>query len=67
MEKEELMKILGNGMTVEEVIKQLEQYDKGTLVINGRSMEYLPVSEISETHIDYCYDEIIKRDVVSIY
>lgn len=67
MEKEELMEILNNGMTVEEVIKQLELYDIGTLVINGRSMEYLPVSDISETHIDYCYDKIIKRDVVSIY
>lgn len=67
MEKEELIKILDNGMTVEEVINQLKQYDKNTLVVNGIGVECLPVSDISKTHIDYCYDEIIERDVVSIY
>lgn len=61
------MNIIDNGMTVGEIIKQLEQYDKDLLVIDGRSMEYLPVSDISKEHIDYCYDEIIKKEIVLIY
>ena len=67
MEKEEMLKILENGITVGNLISQLEQFDKNMLVINTRSKEYLPVADINETSIDYCYDEIITKKVVSIW
>lgn len=67
MDKEELLEILENGMTVGELIQKLEKFDKNMLVINTRGKEYLPVADIDETSIDYCYDEIITKNVVSIW
>ena len=67
MNKEELLDILENGMTVGKAIRRLEKYDKNMLLVNVRGKEYLPVSDIHETNIDYCYEEIISRKVVSIY
>lgn len=67
MSKEELLDILENGITVGEAIRRLEKYDKNMLLVNVRGKEYLPVADINETNIDWCYDEIISRKVVSIY
>jgi len=67
MDKNELLEILENGMTVGELIRKLEQFDKDMLVINTRDKVYLPVAEIKETTIDYCYDEIITKNVVSVW
>lgn len=67
MEKEELLEILENGITVGEVIRKLEQFDKNMLVVNTRDKTYLPVADINETSIDYCFDEIITKKVVSIW
>jgi hypothetical protein len=67
MDKNELLEIFENGMTVGELIKKLEQFDTDMLVINTRDKAYLPVADVNETSIDYCYDEIITKKVVSIW
>ena len=67
MSKDELKNILENGMTVEEVIEKLQKFDKNLIVINSRDKEYLPISSIDLSKVDYCYDEIISREVVSIW
>ena len=67
MNKEELLKELENGITVGELINKLEQYDKDMLVINTRHKDYLPVADVNETTIDYCYDKVISKRVVSIW
>lgn len=67
MNKEKLLYELNNAMTVGNLIKQLEQYDKNTIVINGKDKNYLPVLSAFKTNIDYCYDEIIRREVVEIW
>lgn len=67
MEKEELLEVLASGMTVGELIAKLEKFDKDMLVINTRSKEYLPVADVNETIIDYCFDEIITKKAVSIW
>lgn len=66
MNKEELLGILKNGMTVGEIITELKKYDENMLVING-SKDYLPISSIVKTNVDYCYDEIITKEVVEIW
>ena len=67
MGKEELLYELNNAITVGELIKKLECFDKNMIVINGRDKNNLPVSSVSKTNIDYCYDEIIRREVVEIW
>lgn len=67
MNKEDLLYELNNAMTVGDLIKRLEQYDKGMIVINGCDENNLPVSSVSKTNIDYCYDEIIRREVIEIW
>lgn len=67
MDKEEALEVLENGMTVGEAIATLKKFDEDLLLVNTRSNENLPVSDISETDIDYCYDEIISKHIVSIW
>jgi hypothetical protein len=67
MDKEELLNILDNGMTVDELIKKLRKFDEDILVINGKDKEGLPVTYVEETDINYCYDEIIRKKVVQIW
>jgi hypothetical protein len=67
MEKEELLQELENAYTVEQLIRELSKMDKNLIVINGRDKNYLPVSDIREDQVDYCYDEIISRKVVNIW
>lgn len=67
MSKEELLDELENGMTVGELIEKLSKFDKNMLVVNTRCKEKLPVNDVEITKIDYCYDEIISREVVSIF
>lgn len=67
MDKERLLYELNHAMTVGNLIKQLEQYDKDTIVINGKDKNYLPVLDAFKTKVDYCYDEIISREVVEIW
>ena len=67
MSKEELLDELENGMTVGKLIEKLSKFDKDLLVVNTRCKEKLPVNDVGITKIDYCYDEIISREVVSIF
>lgn len=67
MDKNELESILENGMTVEELINKLQKFDKKLIVINSRDKNELPIDSVEETQIDYCYDEIISKKVVSIW
>jgi hypothetical protein len=67
MDKEELLDIFDNGMTVGELINELSAFDKDMLIINGKDKERLPVNNVEEIDIDYCYDEIIRKRVVEIW
>ena len=67
MRKEELLLILENGMTVGDLINKLSTFDKNLIVVNSRDKNYLPVDSVEETTVDYCYDEVISRKVVSIW
>ena len=67
MEKEELLDILDNAMTVGQLISILEKFDKNMIVVNARDKEYLPVDSVSKETVDYCYDEIISKEVISIW
>lgn len=67
MDKNELKSILENGMTVEEVIKKLQKFDKNLIVINRKDKQHLPIDSIELTKVDYCYDEIISKEVVAIW
>lgn len=67
MSKEKTLELLKNGMTVGDLIRKLERYDRNMLVINTRSDEYLPVDSVTKTTIDYCFDEIISKEVISIW
>ncbi len=66
-EKKELLEMFENGMTVGELIAVLSRFDKDLVVINTRGSEYFPVSTVEETDVDYCFDEVIKKHVVSVY
>ena len=67
MDKEELLDILDNAITVGQLISILEKFDKNMIVVNARDKEYLPVDSVSKETVDYCYDEIISKEVVSIW
>lgn len=67
MSKEELLLILENGMTVGDLINKLSTFDKNLIVINSRDKNYLSVDSVEETTVDYCYDEVISKKVISIW
>ena len=67
MEKEELLDELDHAMTVGALIKKLERFDKNMIVINGKDKDGLPIYDVSKTNISYCYDEIIRREVIEIW
>ena len=67
MDKEELLDILDNAITVGQLISILEKFDKNMIVVNARDKEYLPVDNVSKETVDYCYDEIISKEVISIW
>ena len=67
MDKEELLDILNNAMTVGQLISILEKFDKNMIVINAKDKEYLPVNSVEKEIIDYCHDEIISKEVISIW
>jgi hypothetical protein len=67
MDKEELLDILNNGMTVGDLLGELSKFDKDMLVVNAKGEERLPINSVEETDIDYCYDEIIRKKVVEIW
>lgn len=67
MDKERLLYELNHAMTVGNLIKLLKQYDEDTIVINGKDKNYLPVLDAFKAKVDYCYDEIISREVVEIW
>lgn len=67
MSKEELLLALENGMTVGDLINKLSTLDKNLIVINSKGKDYLPIDSVEETTVDYCYDEVISRKVVSIW
>lgn len=66
MSKEELLYELDNATTVGQLIKKLERYDKDTIVVNS-CRDDLPITNVDDTVVDYCYDEIISKKVVSIW
>lgn len=66
MSKEELLYELDNAITVRQLINKLERYDQDTIVVNS-CRDDLPIANIDDTVIDYCYDEIISKRVVSIW
>lgn len=67
MDKKELLDILNNAITVGQLISILEKFDKDMIVINSRDKEYLPIDSVRKEIIDYCYDEIISKEVISIW
>ena len=67
MGKEELLDVLNNAMTVGQLISILEKFDENMIVINARDKEYLPINSVEKEIIDYCYDEIISKEVISIW
>ena len=67
MDKEELLDILNDAMTVGQLISKLEKFDKNMIVINAKDKEYLPVNSVGKDGVDYCYDEIISKEVISIW
>ena len=67
MDKEELLDIFNNAITVGQLISILEKFDKNMIVVNARDKEYLPVDSVSKETVDYCYDEIISKEVISIW
>lgn len=64
--KEELEYEFEYGMTVAELIKRLEKLPQDLVVVNS-CKESMPISDVSKTDVDYCFDEIISKEVVSIY
>ena len=64
-EKEELLDMFTNGITVGELIEKLKRFDASLIVVNDISRN--PIGTIEETDIDYCFDEIITKHVLSIY
>lgn len=64
--KEELLYELDNAITVRQLINKLERYDQDTIVVNS-CRDDLPIANIDDTVVDYCYDEIISKRVVSIW
>ena len=67
MDKEELLDILDNAITVGQLRSILEKFDKNMIVVNARDKEYLPIDSVSKETVDYCYDEIISKEVISIW
>ena len=67
MDKEELLDILKDAMTVGQLISIVEKFDKNMIVINAKDKEYLPVNSVGKDVVDYCYDEIISKEVISIW
>lgn len=67
MDKEELLDILNDAITVGQLISILEKFDKNMIVVNARDKEYLPIDSVSKETVDYCYDEIISKEVISIW
>ena len=67
MDKEELLDIFNNAITVGQLISILEKFDKNMIVVNARDKEYLPIDSVSKETVDYCYDEIISKEVISIW
>ena len=67
MDKEELLDIVDNAITVGQLISILEKFDKNMIVVNARDKEYLPIDSVSKETVDYCYDEIISKEVISIW
>lgn len=67
IKKEELVQLLENGMTVGDLKRKLSKFDDNLLVINSKTQDYLPVDSVTLDKVDYCYDEIISRQVVAIW
>lgn len=66
MNKEELKYEFENGYTVADLIKVLQRLPQNFIVVNN-CRDSCPITNIEVTSVDYCYDEIITHDVVSIY
>ena len=66
MTKEELLDEFANRITVAQLIKKLEKLPQDLIVVNN-CRNHEPITTISITDTDYCYDEIITKKVVNIY
>lgn len=64
--KEQLKYDLENGITVSELIARLQKLPQDLIVVND-CRYHEPISSVSETEVDYCFDEIITKKVVGIW
>ena len=65
-EKEQLLYDFENGITVVALIDRLSKLPQDLIVVNDCKNKE-PISDITVTDVDYCFDEIITKKVVSIY
>lgn len=65
-EKQEFLDEFKNGITVRELISRLQRLNPDMIVIN-KCRDHMPITSVKETSVDYCFDEIIKKEVVSIF
>lgn len=65
-EKGQLLYDFENGITVATLIDRLSKLPQDLIVVNDCKNKE-PISNITITDVDYCFDEIITKKVVSIY
>ena len=65
-EKGQLLYDFENGITVAALIDRLSKLPQDLIVVNDCKNKE-PISDITVTDVDYCFDEIITKKVVSIY
>ena len=65
-EKEQLLYDFENGITVAALIDRLLKLPQDLIVVNDCKNKE-PISDITVMDVDYCFDEIITKKVVSIY
>lgn len=66
MTQEELQEWFENGITVAALIEKLKKMPQDAIVVNS-CRNHEPVSDINETDVDYCFEEIITRHVIDIW
>lgn len=65
-EKGQLLYDFENGIIVAALIDRLSKLPQDLIVVNDCKNKE-PISDITVTDVDYCFDEIITKKVVSIY
>ena len=65
-DKEQLLYEFEYGITVGQLIQKLERFPKDLVVVNDCKNKQ-PITDVDRTTVDYCFDEIITKEVVSIF